>query len=75
MDSENVPVFRNAVAWPAATRQVSRLAGLDPGGPGKTVATTASTFDGADPVDLNSGAHRSEEDDADDGAMECRTCH
>ncbi|MEV4438054.1 hypothetical protein AB0K09_03395 [Streptomyces sp. NPDC049577] len=80
MTSENVPVFREALARLAFTRQAARAAGLHPGGAGKTSASWTpdpSMLEGSPNinfVDVDGGSRPADGDQDDDGVMECHVC-
>ncbi|MCX4411594.1 hypothetical protein OG840_61630 [Streptomyces sp. NBC_01764] len=80
MDAGNVPVFREALARLAFTQQAARAAGLHPGGAGKTSASWTpdpSMLEGSPDVksvDLDGGSLPDDDDQDDDGVMECHVC-
>ncbi|MEW1926405.1 hypothetical protein [Streptomyces sp. NPDC088360] len=77
MDRDLVPLFRTAFARLAYTQGTARAAGLHPGGAGKTSASWTpdpSILKGYNLVDLDGGSLPADDDQDDDGVMECHVC-
>lgn len=73
MTSENVPVFRSAIARMAIAKGAAEAMGITPGGPGKTTTRVRIVADpGVNLVDVDGGSLPHE--DEDDGVMECHVC-
>ncbi|CAM5373254.1 putative protein OS=Streptomyces fumanus OX=67302 GN=GCM10018772_70660 PE=4 SV=1 [Streptomyces fumanus] len=75
MTSENVPVFRSAIARMAIAKGAAEAMGITPGGPGKTTTRVRIVADpGVNLVDADGGSLPHDDEDEDDGVMECHVC-
>ncbi|MFF4173681.1 hypothetical protein [Streptomyces sp. NPDC001744] len=77
MSRDLVPVFRAAFARLAYTQQAARAVGMYPGGAGKTSSSRTldpSMLKGYNLVDLDGGSLPADDDQDDDGVMECHVC-